>query len=896
MATSPLDISLQSEIERERCDDLIDNDGDGQIDENCVVPKFFNLTGTENSWQATGIIVYPGSLLNVHASGQICNWYNTATELCDEKWYSPDGANQVADNSFIAPPLRKYSLIAKIGIDGEPFWVGEDFEHILKQYGELYLTYNSEITNSFAIKNGDFTISVNVTLPEVCEDYLDNNTNGEIDEAGCLYSPGIKIMLPVEGMQLTEEVSSLFSGAAFDPQDGMLTGENLVWESNKDGVIGYGNTFSSNSLSSGDHVIIFKAIDSDGNINSTNINIYIEPKNTPVILTPQDSDAHSEGDCINFVSSYNTGIFTNPETGESTYLDWVVWYAPNIMIGKNTPFRYCYFTPGTHTINLSGVCYGCSPLDPFDTVIVKIISSIPKTKITSPLQWAQFSEGDIVNFIGTGIDEQDGNLEGNSLIWESNIDGLLGSGTSLSLNTLTSGIHKISLTSTDGDGNFDTDYISIEVHSSSVPHVNIIYPEMGQCFQVNTHITFSGEGLDVQDGTLLDGSLVWNSDIDGNIGSGQVFMTENLSEGFHLITLTATDSEGKTATDTISINVAQMCNYKILNEINFGSSMFVRDFVFSSDFGKIYALTDSEILFIDLSDNSISDTIPLPGPNNNLAITPDNNFIYVTQGFLNQVKIISIAGKEIIKTIDVGHSPSYIIIPNSEKAFISNYSDKTLSVIDIKNNIVINTIDMPGNPMKIKSGINDEYILVATMGDSWIVAVDIDTGRKTDHVRLYHLPVVPIGDVYAVWPCAVDTNNNKDIFYTIANGSEGFDPADGFSQILIKGAFNVNTNSWEYNDHAALWELDSNIDQEFLDDFAVSTSGDVFLPLGSGENAKLIVFPTSENVIVDDFSVLPLGITSANNNANPTKILTNPRDGRVYLSFTGYDKILIIGQ
>lgn len=63
----------------------------------------------------------------------------------------------------------------------------------------------------------------------------------------------------------------------------------------------------------------------------------------------------------------------------------------------------------------------------------------------------------------------------------------------------------------------------------------------GSFYTLSDSISFSGTGTDPEDGILSGSSLVWSSDIDGEIGTGESFST-NLSEGTHVITLTATDS------------------------------------------------------------------------------------------------------------------------------------------------------------------------------------------------------------------------------------------------------------------------------------------------------------------------------------------------------------------
>ena len=87
------------------------------------------------------------------------------------------------------------------------------------------------------------------------------------------------------------------------------------------------------------------------------------------------------------------------------------------------------------------------------------------------------------------------------------------------------------------------------------PTATIISPTDGSTYTEGDTITFSGTGSDPEDVTLTGSSLVWTSNIDGQIGIGTSFLTANLSAGTHTITLTATDSNGATGSDSVSISI-----------------------------------------------------------------------------------------------------------------------------------------------------------------------------------------------------------------------------------------------------------------------------------------------------------------------------------------------------
>ena len=64
-------------------------------------------------------------------------------------------------------------------------------------------------------------------------------------------------------------------------------------------------------------------------------------------------------------------------------------------------------------------------------------------------------------------------------------------------------------------------------------------PLNGAIYTTIETIAFSGRGVDSEDGEIDGASLVWHSNIDGQLGTG-VSIGKSLSIGTHTITLMAT--------------------------------------------------------------------------------------------------------------------------------------------------------------------------------------------------------------------------------------------------------------------------------------------------------------------------------------------------------------------
>ncbi len=86
------------------------------------------------------------------------------------------------------------------------------------------------------------------------------------------------------------------------------------------------------------------------------------------------------------------------------------------------------------------------------------------------------------------------------------------------------------------------------------PQVFILAPEGNGTVPPGTPLFLRGYAYDLEDGTLDGAALRWSSDRDGELGTGSLVLV-NLSTGQHVITLSATDSDGNTARAAVNIFV-----------------------------------------------------------------------------------------------------------------------------------------------------------------------------------------------------------------------------------------------------------------------------------------------------------------------------------------------------
>lgn len=103
----------------------------------------------------------------------------------------------------------------------------------------------------------------------------------------------------------------------------------------------------------------------------------------------------------------------------------------------------------------------------------------PTAVITSPASGLAVREGTPVQLSGTATDPQDGSLGDAALAWASSIDGALGGGSSLEVGSPSVGVHTITLTATDSDGNTGDASISVLVEELEFLDGTVGDPQIG---------------------------------------------------------------------------------------------------------------------------------------------------------------------------------------------------------------------------------------------------------------------------------------------------------------------------------------------------------------------------------------------------------------------------------
>ncbi|MEC8191829.1 MAG: hypothetical protein VX127_03805 [Myxococcota bacterium] len=305
-----------------------------------------------------------------------------------------------------------------------------------------------------------------------------------------------------------------------------------------------------------------------------------DPGNMPPFT---EITSHSDGDYVEDGATETFRAFVGDPDDDLSSLT-VNWYVDGALVCEDAPISEDARTECDITVTGASSVVRVEVIDPDgyrdeDVVVVRDLgedapgNTPPECEITAPPTGTVGEPGEVVEFLGTVSDAEDA-PPALDVRWLTDTIGELGSdpadeagNASVTTTALPVGSHIVGLYVTDTAGATCVDWIAYVVQgedeTDNPPAVVITSPDGGDTFKVGESIDFEALVSDLEDDeAALD--IVWESDVDGVLSTAGAdsegtagFSTDGLSPGEQTITVTVTDSEGNTATDTVVITIVE---------------------------------------------------------------------------------------------------------------------------------------------------------------------------------------------------------------------------------------------------------------------------------------------------------------------------------------------------
>jgi PKD repeat protein len=381
---------------------------------------------------------------------------------------------------------------------------------------------------------GSYKASLTVTGP--------GGTNSVSHQIVVNARPGVNITAPQSGSTFSPGDQVAFAGTASDFEDGDLS-SSIAWTSDIDGALGTGASINVSTLTSGTHTITASVTDTGGASANAFTTVTVNESPGVNITAPENGAGFVPGDQVTF-----TGTAADLEDGDlSPAIEWSS--SIDQALGTGASINVSTLSSGTHTITASVKDTGGKTASDAITIT---INAAPVVSITAPQEGGStVQSGDPVTFAASATDLEDGDLS-SSIQWSSSIDNALGTGASISPSTLSNGSHTITASVTDTGGKTGTSSITLTVNAP--PVVSITSPQNGATAPFGSPVNLTATATDPEDGNL-SATIAWTSSLDGSLGTGASIGPSTLTIGTHTITASVTDTNGKTASNSITITV-----------------------------------------------------------------------------------------------------------------------------------------------------------------------------------------------------------------------------------------------------------------------------------------------------------------------------------------------------
>ena len=219
----------------------------------------------------------------------------------------------------------------------------------------------------------------------------------------------------------------------------------------------------------------------------------------------------------------------------------------------------------------------------------------------------------------------------------------------------------------------------------------------------------------------------------------------------------------------------------------------------------LYAVTteNNSLYVVDISANKIVQRMPLGAEGYTCLLSPDRKILYISCWGCDKVHLFDTVSRQFIGSIAVGDNPNDMCISkNGYYLFVANSNDNSVSVIDLKNRKVIETLNAalypdapPGSTTNSVALSEDEKTLFIANADNNCIAV-FDVSKAGSSTSKGFIPAGWYPTCVRVVHDYIYVSNGKG-FSSFANPN-GPNPARKAEQVIYQQAPNTTATKEQY--------------------------------------------------------------------------------------------------
>ncbi len=209
-------------------------------------------------------------------------------------------------------------------------------------------------------------------------------------------------------------------------------------------------------------------------------------------------------------------------------------------------------------------------------------------------------------------------------------------------------------------------------------------------------------------------NLTFNTTGDVFISDSQALTSNGVSTGGNVY-LANSANGGMTTTNTITATgTLQLVNTGTNSPITIGANVS----------GTVTTLTATGTGVITFLSSVLGSTVGVGNSPHGVAINQAGTYAYVTNYSNNTVSVIQTSNNTILTTINVGSGPYGVAInPAGTYAYVANQGSGTVSVIQISNNTVVATVSVGNSPAGIAVNPAGTYVYVSNAADGTVSVI-----------------------------------------------------------------------------------------------------------------------------------------------------------------------------